>query len=199
MPVSKMQSVAAIRSFYDLGLRDFAESRVQELLAKKDALPADIRWHFIGHLQSKKVKSIAGFIESIQSIDSIDTARELSKRAAENTRTIKILMEVNISGEAQKQGVEPANTESLVLEIARTCPNLILSGMMGMASLEEDPERTRPQFRRLRELRDDIQERQPQLKSFTELSMGMSNDFEIAIEEGATIVRIGSALFGERT
>lgn len=199
MPVSKMQSVAAIRSFYDLGLRDFAESRVQELLAKKDALPADIRWHFIGHLQSKKVKSIAGFIESIQSIDSIDTARELSKRAAENTRTIKILMEVNISGEAQKQGVEPAKTEALALEIARTCPNLILSGLMGMASLEEDPERTRPQFRRLRELRDDIQERQPQLKSFTELSMGMSNDFEIAIEEGATIVRIGSALFGERT
>ncbi len=194
-----MQSVAAIRSFYDLGLRDFAESRVQELLAKKDALPPDVRWHFIGHLQSNKAKYIAGFIDSIESIDSIDTARELSKRAAENTRTIKILIEVNISGEAQKQGAEPANTESLALEIARTCPNLILSGLMGMASLEEDPERTRPQFRRLRELRDDIQERQPQLKSFTELSMGMSNDFEIAIEEGATIVRIGSALFGERT
>ncbi|MDP4199746.1 MAG: YggS family pyridoxal phosphate-dependent enzyme [Bacteroidota bacterium] len=195
LPVTKTRSIAAVQQMYDLGLRDFGESRVQELLEKKTALSADIRWHFIGHLQSNKVRQIASFISSVQSIDSIETARELAKRAAEHQRVIRILVEVNISGEAQKQGVAPRDVQALVVQIVETCPSLVVAGLMGMASLEEDLGRTRPQFRILRELRNEIQERQPQLKSFTELSMGMSNDFEIAIEEGATIVRIGSALF----
>src|SRR5581483_8245716 len=159
----------------------FAENRVQELLKKKDALPSDIRWHFIGHLQTNKAKYIAPFIESVHSIDSMETARELSKRAG--SRPINVLIEVNISREAQKQGIAPDEAEALALQISETSPNVTVTGLMGMASFEEDPERTRPQFRMLRELRDKIRERHPERKSFKELSMGMSNDFEIAIEE----------------
>lgn len=197
LPVSKTRPAEAIQELYELGLRDFGESRVQELLSKKDALPADIRWHFIGHLQSNKAKYIAPFVHMVHSVHSEEIAAELSKRAKESNRMIPVLMEINISGEEQKQGVAPNDAEALAIEISGSCPNLLLSGLMGMASFEEDPEKTRPQFRMLRELRDRIAERHPELKAFTELSMGMSNDFKVAIEEGATIVRIGSALFGE--
>ena len=186
------------KSLYDLGIRDFAESRVQELRKKRDELPNDIRWHFIGHLQSNKARQIAPFIEWVHSVDSIELAQELSRRAEQYGRTINVLVEVNISSEHQKNGVDPEGATSLVELIVKECPNLIPRGLMGMASEEKDLERTRPQFRMLRELRDNIRERHPELTSFTELSMGMSNDFEIAIEEGATIVRIGSALFGPR-
>jgi len=198
LPVSKSQPVQAIRSLYDIGIRDFAENRVQELLQKKAVLPNDIRWHFIGHLQKNKVKYVADFIESIASTDSIELAEEVSKRAGTirtGERKIKILIEVNISGEPQKHGVSPDQAEEAVVQIASRCPNLMVTGLMGMASFEEDPERTRPQFLRLHELRDRIEERHPELKTFKELSMGMTNDFEVAIECGATIVRIGSALF----
>lgn len=197
LPVSKIRPIPAIRELYDAGVRDFGENRVQELLKKKEELPLDIHWHFIGHLQTNKAKYIAAFIDSIESIDSFEVASELSKRAA--GRSLKVLIEVNISGEGQKQGVAPQDAEQLAAQIAAHCPNLILSGLMGMASFEENPENTRPQFRSLRELRDKIRERHPELKSFTELSMGMSNDFEVAIEEGATVVRIGSALFESDT
>jgi pyridoxal phosphate enzyme (YggS family) len=198
LPASKTQSVEAIRPLYNLGLRDCAESRVQELLKKREELPSDIRWHFIGHLQSNKARQIAPFIESVHSIDSIELAKELSRRAEQHGRTINMLVEVNISGEHQKNGVATEAAASLVELIAKECANLIPCGLMGMASEEDDAERTRPQFRMLRELRDKMRERHPELTRFTELSMGMSNDFEIAIEEGATIVRVGSALFGTR-
>jgi pyridoxal phosphate enzyme (YggS family) len=197
LPVSKTQPIGAIQELYDFGQRDFGENRVQELLKKKDELPPDIRWHFIGHLQSNKAKYIAPFVHMVHSVHSEEIAAELSKRAKESDRIIPVLMEINISGEAQKQGIAPEKCEALIAQIAASSPNLILLGLMGMASFEEDPERTRPQFRLLRELRDRIAERHPELKAFTELSMGMSNDFEVAIEEGATIVRIGSTLFGE--
>ena len=198
LPVSKTQPIEAIQELYDFGIRDFGESRVQELLKKRDQLPSDIRWHFIGHLQSNKARQIAPFIEWVHSIDSIELAKELSRRAEQRGRTINVLVEVNISGENQKNGVEPQHALSFVESIQKNCPNLTLRGLMGMASEEDDVERTRPQFRRLRELRENIRERHPELSGFIELSMGMSNDFDIAIEEGATIVRIGSALFGER-
>jgi pyridoxal phosphate enzyme (YggS family) len=197
LPVTKTQSLDSIQSLYSLGFRDFGESRVQELLKKHDELPNDIHWHFIGHLQSNKVKYLTPFVESIHSIDSIDLAQEVSERA--KGRLIRILLEVNISGEEQKHGFGPTEAEFSAVRIATECPNLVVSGLMGMASFEEDTERTRQQFRLLRKLRDEIAERHPELKAFRELSMGMSNDFEVAIEEGATIVRIGSALFGERT
>ena len=196
LAVSKTQPIEAIQELYDFGHRDFGESRVQELLKKREPLPDDIRWHFIGHLQFNKARQIAPFIYSVDSIDSFETAFELSKRAGEHSRTIRALIEINISGEPQKNGVRIYDAERLVLNIAENCPGLIVSGLMGMASFEEEPERTMPQFRALRGLLIEIQERQPQLKGFIELSMGMSNDFEVAIEEGATIVRIGSAIFG---
>jgi PLP dependent protein len=195
LAVSKQQPVERIRALYDLGHRDFGESRVQELLKKREMLPDDIRWHLIGHLQSNKARKIASFIYSVQSIDSLETAIELSKRAAENSRTIRALIEVNISGEQQKNGLQPSEAEKLVVQITENCPGLIVTGLMGMASFEDNPENTRPQFSKLRELLIEIQERQPHLNGFTELSMGMSNDYEVAIEEGSTIVRIGSALF----
>lgn len=198
LPVSKTQSNEAILSLYEAGIRDFGENHVQELLKKHEMLPNDIRWHFIGHLQSNKAKQIAPFIHTVHSIDDESTAMELSKRAGDAKRTIPILIEVNISGETQKNGVDLNDAESLVEFIASKCPNLIPCGLMGMASFEEEVEKTRPQFRMLRELRDRIRELHPERSSFKELSMGMSNDFEIAIEEVATIVRIGSALFGER-
>jgi PLP dependent protein len=191
LPVSKTQTIEAIKELYDFGIRDFGENRVQELLKKKEELPEDIRWHFIGNLQSNKVKYLAPFIDTIQSVDSIELAQEVSKRA---TRPISILIEVNISGEGQKHGISPDDAEQVVVGVT-SFPNLIVKGLMGMASFEEYPEKTRPQFRKLRQLRDEIAERHTELKSFKELSMGMSNDFEVAIEEGATIVRIGSALF----
>ena len=196
LPVSKTQPIAAIRILYELGFRNFAESRVQELLSKKDQLPSDIRWHFIGHLQSNKVKYLTPFIDAIQSIDSVALAKEVSLRTE---RPISILLEVNISGEEQKHGFKPSEVSAAIEKISSDYPNLIVNGLMGMASYEEDIERTRPQFALLRKLREEIAERHRNLKAFTELSMGMSNDFEVAIEEGATIVRIGSALFGERT
>ncbi len=195
LPASKTQSTETIRALYDHGIRDFGESRVQELLKKREGLQKDIRWHFIGHLQSNKARQIAPFIEWVHSVDSLELARELSRRAEQYGRRINVLVEVNISGEFQKNGVSSDKVLPLVEFIEKECPNLIPRGLMGMASEEEDVERTRPQFRLLRELRDKIRELHPELTRFTELSMGMSNDFEIAIEEGATIVRIGSALF----
>ncbi|HEY3874004.1 MAG TPA: YggS family pyridoxal phosphate-dependent enzyme [Candidatus Kapabacteria bacterium] len=198
LPASKNQSPETIKVLYDLGIRDFGENRVQELLSKRESLPPDIRWHFIGHLQSNKAKYIAPFVSMVHSIQNEGLAIELSKRALESKRTIPILIEGNISGEQQKSGIAPTEAENLIEFIAVNCPNLILSGLMGMASFEKDLERTRPQFRMLRELRDRIRERHPALTDFKELSMGMSNDFTIAVEEGATIVRIGSALFGPR-
>jgi pyridoxal phosphate enzyme (YggS family) len=198
LPVSKTQSIDKINSLYDLGIRDFGENRVQELLKKKDELPEDVRWHFIGNLQTNKAKYLAPFIHTVHSIHSVELAGELSKRAAKQGRTINVLVEANISYEEQKHGADIQEIESIVTHVADRCQNLELVGLMGMASYEDDPEKTRPQFRKLRQLRDEIAERHKELISFKELSMGMSNDFEVAIEEGATIVRIGSALFGEQ-
>lgn len=192
LPVSKLHSVAAIEAVYELGVRDFGESRVQELLKKKEALPPDIRWHFIGNLQSNKARQIADFVHLIHSVHTIELAQEISRRA---TRTVDVLIEVKISGEVTKSGIKAENVERLLDEIAAGCPNIRVTGLMGMASFEEDPERTRPQFKMLCALRDRLRTQHPDL---TALSMGMTNDYEIAIEEGATIVRVGSAIFGER-
>jgi PLP dependent protein len=197
LPVSKTQPVDKIKALYDSGVRDFGENRVQELLKKKEELPQDIRWHFIGNLQSNKAKYLAPFVHCVHSVHSTELASELSKRAEQNGRTVKVLVEANISDEEQKHGADIGDVEDIITHIVKHCPNLEAIGLMGMASFEDDPEKTRPQFRKLRQLRDEITERHTELTTFKELSMGMSNDFEVAIEEGATIVRIGSALFEE--
>jgi PLP dependent protein len=196
--VSKFHPVSAIRELYDLGVRDFGESRVQELLEKREQLPRDINWHFIGPLQSNKAKYLAPFVHLIHAVESVSGIEELEKQATASETEIGVLLQVNISNEEQKHGV---NEHELLLLVDKLIDgyHLNLRGLMGMASLEANPENTREQFRRLKLLHTKIRTTFPHIASFTELSMGMTNDFEIAIEEGSTIVRIGSALFGERS
>lgn len=195
--VSKFHPVSAIRALYDLGVRDFGESRVQELLAKRPELPRDINWHFIGPLQSNKAKYLAPFIHLVHAVESRSALEELEKQATASETEFGVLLQVNISHELQKHGV--TETEALILiDQLVDGYHLNLRGLMGMASFEDDPENTREQFRRLKLLHTKIRTTFPHIDSFTELSMGMTNDFEVAIEEGSTIVRIGSALFGER-
>ncbi len=188
--VTKTHAVETLRKAYDLGLRDFGENRVQELLSKIEFLPSDIRWHLIGQLQSNKAKYIAPFIHLVHSIDSLSTATELSKRAVQHGRTIDILIEVNVADEETKSGISPSELPQFLSEIRSSCPALRVTGLMTVAPHVEDSEEVRPYFKALKQLADEYE--------LKELSIGMSNDFEVAIEEGATMVRIGSALFGER-
>ena len=195
--VTKTHPIAIISEAYTLGLRDFGENRVQEMIVKHYELPADIRWNLIGHLQSNKAKYIAQFVGLVHSIDSVETAKELSKRATLHSRTAEILLEVNVGAEASKDGVAVDGAKQLLDSIRQEAPEIIIRGLMTVAPFDEHPERIRPVFAKLRALRDELASAHPDL-GLTELSMGMSNDYEIAIEEGATIVRLGSALFGER-
>jgi pyridoxal phosphate enzyme (YggS family) len=188
--VTKTHSREIIKEAYDLGIRNFGENRVQELLKKKEQLPEDIRWHLIGHLQSNKAKYIAPFIYCVHSIDSLETAKELSRRAEQNTRKIDVLLEINVAGETTKEGIAPLDSKELLKQVSEETNTLKVCGLMTIAPYEADPERVRPYFRELRKLRDEL--------GLKDLSMGMTNDFEIAIEEGATMIRLGSALFGER-
>jgi len=197
--VSKTHPVEVIQHAYDLGIRDFGENRVHELLKKQEfflnheprTTSHDIRWHLIGHLQSNKAKYIAPFIHCVHSIDSIETAKELSKRAEQHSGTIDVLLEINVAGEATKEGIATSEAEELQRLIFEEAASLRVRGLMTVAPFEDDPENVRPYFRELRTLRDKLR--------LSELSMGMSNDFEVAIEEGATMIRIGSELFGERS
>jgi pyridoxal phosphate enzyme (YggS family) len=192
LAVTKNHPAEKILDAYNLGIRNFGENKVQELLRKKEFfvnLP-DLRWHFIGHLQSNKAKYIAPFIHCIHSIDSIETAKELSKRAGQNSRSIDVLLEINVASEATKEGIALSDGNKLFRQIRDEAKSLNVKGLMTVAPLDENPETVRPYFKELRILRDQL--------GLKELSMGMTSDFEIAIEEGATQIRIGSALFGER-
>jgi pyridoxal phosphate enzyme (YggS family) len=196
--VSKFHPVSAIRELYELGVRDFGESRVQELLDKRPELPRDINWHFIGPLQSNKAKYLSPFVHLVHAVESISGLEELEKQASAKERELDVLIQVNISREEQKHGVDEPELLLLIDKLIDGY-HLRLRGLMGMASFESDPENTREQFRRLKLLHTKIRTTFPHIASFSEMSMGMTNDFEIAIEEGSTIVRIGSALFGERS
>ncbi len=195
--VSKGRPVSDILEAYNGGHRIFGENRVQELLSKKDLLPGDIEWHLIGHLQTNKVKYVVHLFDWIHSVDRIELARELDKRAAQNQRTLKVLIEVNVSGEVSKSGAEPSRVLELVRQIS-VMPNLNVQGLMTMPPFFENPEEARPYFVALRRLRDKIEGENIPGVQMKELSMGMTGDFEVAIEEGATIIRVGRAIFGER-
>ena len=186
--VSKTHPAAAIREAYAAGLRDFGENYAQEWREKADALQdlADLRWHFIGGLQTNKVKYLAGRVTAIHTLDRLELAREISKRFLAKGATARVYLEVNIGGEATKSGCASDKTPALV-EAARALPALELAGLMAIPPPGEDP---RPHFRLLRGLRDRL--------GLAGLSIGMSADWRIAIEEGSTCVRIGSAIFGER-
>jgi PLP dependent protein len=197
--VSKTHPPSAIESALAAGLCDFGENKVQEALPKIEALAAQraagLRWHLIGHLQSNKARRAVEAFDRIESVDSVDLAQRLDRIAAELDRTLDVLVQVELGGEATKSGLGASELRA-ALEALRACRHLRPVGLMTVPPYAEDPERTRPFFRRLRELRDDA--RQRGLLQGGELSMGMSGDFEVAIEEGATSVRVGTAIFGER-
>ncbi len=191
--VSKGHSPEDVRGMSEAGLTLFAESKVQEAKAKISMCPGRLRWHMIGHLQSNKARDAAFLFEMIQSVDSLGLAEELNKAAGKGGKTLKILLEVNVAGESAKFGYRP---DSVLADLSRinALPNLEIHGLMGMAPWTNEVERARPVFRKLKELHDRCSEGLGAVLPV--LSMGMSADFEVAIEEGSTMVRIGTALFG---
>jgi hypothetical protein len=198
--VSKTKPLELVKMAYELGITHFGENRVQEALSKIAAWnPSDIHWHMIGHLQTNKARKVVGQFDYIHSIDSLHLAETLNHHAASLNlpgQRQPILLQVNISGETSKEGIEPDMVISLTRQIA-TLEHLEIQGLMTVAPLVDDLEKTRPVFRSLRELRDRLQSEVPEC-SWQHLSMGMTDDYQVAIEEGATIVRIGRAIFGER-
>ncbi len=194
--VSKTFSANAVREAHAAGLRVFGENYVQEALGKMAELPRDLDWHFIGHLQSNKARHIIGKFSLVHSVDSIHLARELDRRAEERGLTQAILLQVNIADEETKSGFEPEQVLDGAAAIAEL-HHLQPRGLMTIGPLTERPEEVRWVFAELRRLRDQVSARFPSLP-WTELSMGMTGDFEVAIEEGATLIRVGRAIFGDR-
>lgn len=202
--VSKFHPTTAIEEAYAAGQRFFGENRVQEMVEKaaqlRETCP-DIKWHQIGTLQRNKVKYIAPFVSMIESVDSLSLAKEIEKQAAKSDRKIAILLQTHIAKEDTKSGFSPDEVMQAAKEIQTSgnYPHLVLSGLMGMGTLTEDRELTRREFANLASLYHDVKATLgPDAKSFCELSMGMSDDYPIAIKQGATIVRVGSAIFGTR-
>lgn len=195
--VSKTKPVDMLKEAYDAGARDFGENKVQELVSKYDELPSDIRWHLIGHLQTNKVKYIIDKAYMIHSVDSYKLAKEISKEALKHNLTMNILIEVNVAGEDSKFGVSLDECENLVREIAKL-PGILVRGLMTVAPFVQNAEENRDVFRKLRELSVDLKSKNIDNTNIDCLSMGMSGDYEVAIDEGATYVRVGTAIFGER-
>jgi len=198
--VSKLKSVEDIKELYDLGQRDFGENYVQELMDKQPLLPDDIRWHFIGHLQSNKVKYIASFIHLIQSVDSISLLKEIDKQGAKHNRRINCLLQVHIAGEQTKFGFEEGEVLNIQTEEYR---HLQISGLMGMASFTEDNDMVIAEFKKLTALYHKLDKSEHpasgiHLSVNNILCMGMSDDYGLAINCGSNMVRIGSLIFGRR-
>jgi pyridoxal phosphate enzyme (YggS family) len=197
--VSKTFSAEAVQAAYAAGQRDFGENKVQEALQKIAATAElEIRWHLIGHLQSNKARKAAPAFASIHSIDSVDLLRRVDAAAADANASPEVLIQVDLAGEGTKYGI-PAGEVAAIARAGRDCRAARLAGLMLLPPWSEDPEATRPYFRRLRELRDQLVTDGIDASQLGELSMGMSHDYEVAIEEGATIVRVGTAIFGKRT
>ena len=201
--VSKTKSVEEILELYHLGQRDFGENYVQELVDKYEQLPKDIRWHFIGHLQSNKIKYIAPFVSLIQSVDSEKLLKEINKQAKKNNRVIDCLLQVHIAKEETKFGLDENELDNILKEIKYS--NIRICGLMGMASFTDDKDVVKDEFKTLKDLFDkyttfnnEYSMLNIQCSIFNVLSMGMSVDYKMAIEEGSNMVRIGSLLFGER-
>jgi len=199
--VSKTKSVEDIKELYDLGQRDFGENYVQELVEKQVKLPEDIRWHFIGHLQSNKVKYIAPFVHLIQSVDSLKLLKEINKQAVRHNREIQCLLQVHIAEEETKFGFDESELERIFntnLNELHELKNILVGGLMGIASLTEDENNVRTEFKKLKSIFDKYSQLQTLNYKPETLSIGMSSDYKIAIEEGSNMVRIGSLLFGAR-
>ena len=195
--VSKTKPVSLLQEAYDCGCRDFGENHVQEIVEKYDKLPKDIRWHMIGHLQKNKVKYIIDKVCMIHSVDSYDLAREISKRALNAGIVMPILIEVNTGGEESKSGISPENTIDMIKRIS-ILPGIEVHGLMTVPPIAKISEDNRTFFRMLYKLSVDINEQKIDNIKMGELSMGMSGDYQTAIEENATFVRVGTAIFGAR-
>ncbi len=195
--VSKTVGTDIIRQAYELGIRDFGENRAQDLRDKAGLLPGDINWHFIGHLQTNKIKYVAPKAVLIHSLDSWELACAISDYCEKHNLTVQALLQVNASGEVSKYGVPVDRAEKIFLRIYKELPNIRLRGLMTMAPLTEDESVIRQTFRKLKQLQEKLETRIP-IGSLDILSMGMTHDFEIAIEEGSTMIRVGTALFGTR-
>ena len=195
--VSKTKPVPMLQEVYDAGIREFGENKVQEMCDKIEVLPNDIHWHMIGHLQTNKIKYIIGKTTLIHSVDSLHLAQEISKQAVKNQVECDILIEVNIANEETKFGINAADTIQLVRDIA-AFPNIHIKGLMTIAPFVENAEDNRLYFRQIRQLSVDIMKENIDNVSMDVLSMGMTGDYIVAIEEGATMVRVGTGIFGER-
>jgi hypothetical protein len=195
LAVSKSQPPDIIRAAAAAGLDLFGENRVQEAKAKISQCPGHLRWHMIGHLQSNKCRDAVSLFSMIQSVDSLPLAEEINKWAGHFAKTMPVLLEINVAGESSKFGCSPEKLPAL-LPLLNSLPKLEIHGLMTIAPFAADPEKARPVFRRLRQLQGECQ--QILGAPLPHLSMGMTGDFEVAIEEGATIIRLGTALFGPR-
>jgi len=199
--VSKTKPVQAIEELYQMGQRDFGENYVQELVNKQAQLPKDIRWHFIGHLQTNKVKYIASFVHLIHGVDSFKLLKEINKQAQKMGKVIDVLLQVHIAQEETKFGLDDKEISEILISNSGELGelrNIRIAGLMGMASFTEDQVKVRDEFRYLKNLFDKYAPLQPSNLQLQILSMGMSSDYQIAIEEGSNMVRIGSLLFGAR-
>ena len=193
--VSKFHPIEKIQEVYDCGQKVFGENKVQELLNKVNELPADIQWHLIGHLQTNKVKYIAPFIDTIQSVDSEKVLLEINKEAEKNNRKIKVLLQVKIAEEDTKYGLEILEAKEIFSNyLEQKYPNVEIIGLMGMATFTDNKTQVKSEFMMLKSLFDELS----RFKKLEKLSMGMSDDFPLAIECGGNSVRIGSAIFGNR-
>lgn len=195
--VSKTKPIQMLQEAYDFGVCVFGENKVQEIVDKYEALPKDISWHMIGHLQRNKVKYIIDKVDMIHSVDSLRLAETIEKEAAKKDLIIKILIEVNVAKEESKFGVMPEKVEELVSQISQL-PHIRICGLMTIAPFVENPEENRIYFNRLRNIAVDIERKKSDNVIMSILSMGMTNDYEVAIEEGSTMVRVGTGLFGAR-
>ena len=188
--VSKTKPVKDLLEAYNAGQRIFGENKIQEMVSKWEVMPKDVKWHMIGHVQRNKVKYMAPFVDYIHAVDSIKLLGEIQKQAEKNNRQIKCLIQIRIAKEETKFGILPHELE-LVLESAKSYDNILIEGLMGMASFTKDKNQIRNEFKLLKSIYDEYQ-------SFKILSMGMSGDYSIAIEEGSNMIRVGSKIFGER-
>ena len=195
--VSKTKPASMIEEAYGAGVRDFGENKVQELCEKHKELPQDIKWHMIGHLQRNKVKQIIGKTVLIHSVDSLRLAEQIEEEAGKQDLIIDILLEINVAEEDSKFGFKLAEAESAILKIA-TFPHVRIKGLMTIAPFVENSEENRSVFKKLRQFYVDMQRKNIDNVSMSLLSMGMTGDYEVAIEEGATLVRVGTGIFGTR-
>lgn len=197
LPVTKTQDVGTISLAYDLGMRHAGENRVQEILAKKPLLPPDLDFHLIGHLQKNKVRQILGQVSLIHSVDSFELAEVIEKEAAKKDLTVRILLEINAAEEESKFGISLSEALPMAERVA-VLPHVHLEGLMTVAPYVADPEENRKVFRDMHDIFVDIRDKRIDNVNMVVLSMGMTNDYQVAIEEGANLVRVGTGIFGER-